>query len=296
MTAPGLAPGLTVGAARRIAAQTLRQAGIDTADLDARILTGHATALDHAALIAQADRILDGTQAAALDGMLARRQAGEPVARIVGIKEFWGLPLRVTPATLVPRPETETVVETALGLVGSGRLRGHALRIADLGTGTGALLLALLSELPDAAGVATDIDPAALSAARDNARALDLHERAHFVACDFATALQGGFDLVVCNPPYIASGEIDGLDTEVRHDPRRALDGGNDGLACYRAIAADARRLLAPGGHLVVELGLGQERPVAELLRAGGLEPMPARPDLSGIGRALPARVAAFTP
>jgi release factor glutamine methyltransferase len=296
VTAPGFAPGLTVGAARRLAAQTLRAGGVDGADLDARILTGHATALAHSALIAHADRPIDDTQAAALMQMLRRRLAGEPVARIVGLKEFWGLPLQVTPATLVPRPETETVVETALAVVDTTGPRDRPLRIADLGAGSGALLLALLSELPNAAGVATDIDPSALVAARANAWGLELHRRAHFVACDFGTALRGGFDLVVSNPPYIATDEIDRLPAEVRHDPRGALDGGQDGLASYRAIADDARRLLAPGGHLVVELGIGQERPVAELLSAGGLEPLPAKPDLSGIARALPARVAASAP
>jgi release factor glutamine methyltransferase len=296
VTASGLVPGLTVGAARRLAAQMLRDRGIDSAELDARILTGHAAALDHAAMLSQHDRPLDDTQAAALTQMLRRRLDGVPVARIVGIKEFWGLPLQVTAATLVPRPETETVVETALALLDADGPRGRALRIADLGAGTGALLLALLSELPNAAGVATDIDTAALAAARANARRLQLDGRAHFVACDFGTALSGGFDVVVSNPPYIASGDINGLAAEVRHDPRRALDGGRDGLACYRAIAADARRLLAPGGHLVVEVGLGQEPPVAALLRAGGLEPLPAKPDLSGIARALPARVPAGAP
>jgi release factor glutamine methyltransferase len=296
VTATGFAPGVTVGAARRLAAQALRQAGIDTAELDARILTGHAVELDHAALIAHGDRTLEDTQSAALNDMLQRRLRGEPVARIVGIKEFWGLPLRVTATTLVPRPDTETVVEAALGLVDAGGARARPLRIADLGTGTGALLLALLSELPNASGVATDIDLAALTTARDNARRLQFAGRAWFVACDFGTALQGGFDLVVSNPPYVASDEIDSLDREVLHDPRRALDGGSDGLACYRAIATDARRLLAPGGHLVVELGIGQDRPVTGLFGAAGLEPLPAKPDLSGIARALPARVAALTP
>ena len=148
------------------------------------------------------------------------RLGGEPVARITGVKEFWGLPLRVTPATLVPRPDTETVVEAALAAIDAGGSRQRALRIADLGTGSGALLLALLSELPNAFGIATDLNVAALEAARDNARRHKLDTRAQFVACDFGAALGGGFDLVVVNPPYVAIGELAGLPAEVRHDPQ----------------------------------------------------------------------------
>ena len=161
----------------------------------------------------------------------ARRLAGEPVARILGTKEFWSLPIVLSPAVLVPRPETETVVEQALAAVDRNGARTRALRIADLGVGSGAILLALLSELPNAFGVGTDRDPAALAVARDNARRLGLDARAAFVACDFGAALSPGFDLVVTNPPYIASGDIAALPAEVRDfDPRRALDGGRTGL------------------------------------------------------------------
>jgi release factor glutamine methyltransferase len=204
--------------------------------------------------------------------------------------------LRVTAATLVPRPETETVVEAALAAIDSGGSRTRAMRIADLGTGSGALLIALLSELPNAHGVGTDVSAEALVVARDNARRLGLAARAQFAACDFGAALVGGFDLVVCNPPYVASGDIGGLAPEVRCDPRRALDGGADGLSGYRALAGQARRLLKPAGDLVVELGVGQERTVAALFRSAGLAPAPARPDLGGIPRALHARVATMTP
>jgi release factor glutamine methyltransferase len=281
----------TVAEARRTLTGRFRRAGLDTPELDARILVGHALDLDHAALAADAGRTLDPERARVVEALAERRIGGEPVARITGVKEFWGLPLRVTADTLVPRPETETLVETALALIDSGGPRSRPLRIADLGTGTGALLLALLSELPNAFGVATDLSIAALQAAHHNARQLRLDARAVFVACDFGMALDGGCDLIVVNPPYVASGDIPGLSPEVRHDPRLALDGGADGLACYRAITADARRLLAPAGHIVVELGIGLEDAVAALFRARGLETMPARPDLSGIARALPARV-----
>jgi release factor glutamine methyltransferase len=204
--------------------------------------------------------------------------------------------LNVSDATLVPRPETETVVEAALDLIDAVGLRRRALRVADLGTGTGAILLALVSELPEALGVGTDASLAALAVARSNATRMGLAARTSFVACDLGSALKGGFDLVVSNPPYVASGDIAGLEPEARCDPRLALDGGPDGLACHRAIAADARRLLAPTGHLVVELGMGQERAVASLLQSHRLVPLPVRCDLAGIPRVLSARVATMTP
>jgi len=190
----------------------------------------------------------------------------------------------------VPRPETETVVEAALAALGKER-RHHALRIADLGTGTGALLVALLSELPAAFGIGTDVSLAALNCARDNATALGLASRASFVACDYAAALTGLIDVLVSNPPYVARNDLMGLEPEVRdHDPRRALDGGPDGLDGYRAIAADAQRLLAPGGALVLELGQGQLGAVTAIFAAAGLAAAPPRPDLSGVARALVLR------
>src|SRR5262249_6137776 len=184
--------------------------------------------------------------------MAARRLAREPVARIVETREFWGLSLRVSPAVLVPRPETETVVATALAALDRDADRARPVRIADLGTGSGALLLALLSELPNAFAVGTDLSMDALAVARDNAERLGLAARAAFVACDFAGGLAGPFDLVVANPPYVASHELAQLAPEVRdHDPLLALDGGADGLRAYRALAADAPRLIGARGHMV---------------------------------------------
>ncbi len=288
MTAAILAPALTVAEARRVAADRLRDRGFDTPDLDARLLVGHALGLDHAALVAQAARQLTPVEADALDAALARRLAHEPVARILGEKEFWSLPLRITPDVLVPRPETETVVEAVLAFAE----RGRPARIADLGVGSGAILLALLSELPAAFGIGTDRDPHALAVARDNAQRLGLGTRAGFVACDFGTALAGPCDVVVSNPPYIPTGEIAELAPDVRdYDPRAALDGGLDGLAAYRAIAADAPRLLAPGGWLAVEIGIGQAEAVAALFARHGLrvEDAPQR-DLAGHPRVVMAR------
>lgn len=280
--------GVTVAQARRLLADKLRAANIDTPELDARVLIGHALALDHAALVAAATQELSDATAQKIEGFAARRLAGEPVARIVGMKEFWGLPLIVTPAVLVPRPETETVVELALACVGQDRAR--PLRIADLGTGSGAILLALLSELPNAEGIGTDIDTAALDVARANAERLGLAERTSFIATDFSVAVRGQFDLVVSNPPYIATGDIAALAREVReHDPPHALDGGADGLAAYRAIAAAVPGLLRPGGHLVVEIGAGQQKDV-EFLLGKGLAITAVRHDLSGVPRAIAAR------
>jgi release factor glutamine methyltransferase len=288
-----LAPGATVAQARRALADDFRRAGLDSPELDARVLLGHALALDQSGLATSSERALTAAEAQAVAALAVRRLHREPVARIVGSKEFWGLALRVTDATLVPRPETETVVEAALAAVDGSGPRRRALRIADLGTGTGALLIALLTELPHARGVGTDLSREAIEVARANARQHRVAARAQFIACDFGAALATGFDIVVCNPPYIASGEIAALPPEVRSDPRRALDGGPDGLACYRTLATQAPRLLAPGGWLVAELGAGQEHAVAALFQRAGLAPSAAR---AGIARALSARVATITP
>jgi release factor glutamine methyltransferase len=283
--------GASVAHARRAVAEQFRSAGIESPELDARILIGHALGIDHAGLAASATQPLADLTASRIEEFAARRLAGEPVARIVGQKEFWSLPLTVTPAVLVPRPETETVVELALALLDCEGTPARPLRMADLATGSGAILLALLSELPTAQGAGTDIDAAALSVARANASQLGFGNRATFLATDYGAALEGPFDLVVSNPPYVASGDIARLAREVRdHDPRRALDGGADGLAAYRAIAADAPRLLGPGGLLVVEIGAGQERPVCELFVAEGLAIANTRHDLSGIARAIAAK------
>jgi release factor glutamine methyltransferase len=289
LAAPGRNATRSVDEMRRAVAARFRAGGIDSPDLDARILVGNALGLDHAALAGAGKRVVSTEQETALAAFADRRLNREPVARIVGQKEFWSLPLRIDAATLVPRPETETVVEAALAAIDAGGPRTRELRIADLGTGSGALVLALLSELPNAFGVATDISIPALRVARDNARSLG-QTRAGFVACDMAAALRGPFDVIVSNPPYVASSDIAALAPEVRDfDPRSALDGGRDGLNFYRAIAAAAPGLLAPGGAVIVELGIGQLEPATALMAAAGLAPAPPRPDLSGVPRALTA-------
>jgi release factor glutamine methyltransferase len=281
---------ITVAEARRAWAAKFRACGIDSPELDARLLVGHALGLDHAGLAAASARGLGAAEEDAIAALARRRLAGEPVARIFGIKEFWGLRLGIDAETLVPRPETETIVEAALAAVDAQGSRSRPLRIADLGTGCGAILLALLTELPNAFGIGTDLSPGALVAARANARRLAL-DRASYVVCDLAAVLCGPFDVVVSNPPYIASRDIAALPPEVRlFDPLRALDGGADGLDFYRTIAAAAPGLLAPDGILVLELGAGQSETVAALCGSAGLAPSVPRPDLKGVARALVAR------
>ncbi len=223
---------------------------------------------------------------------MRRRFAGEPVARILGEKEFWGLPLQLSSATLVPRPDTETVVELALELLRADGPASRPLRIADLGTGSGAILLALLSELPNARGFGTDISEQALQTAAANAVSTGLAARATFIACDYATGLSGLFDLIVSNPPYIRAADIGGLAVEVREfDPLAALDGGADGLDAYRALIPQAAGLLTPGAVLIVEAGEGQSGPINGLMTMTGLTPTGApKADLAGIPRAVAGR------
>jgi release factor glutamine methyltransferase len=283
--------GQTVEGARRALAARFRPAGIEAAELDARELMRAALGLDLTGLISSATRPLSATEADRLERFAQRRLAGEPVARIVGVREFWGLPLRLSAATLVPRPDTEAVVERALeGLRASGS--SGVLRILDIATGSGAILLALLSELPDALGVGTDINVEALLTARGNAAALGLGPRAAFVAGDYAAALSGEFDLIVSNPPYVRSSDIAGLPREVRdHDPHLALDGGPDGLDAYRVLIPQARRLLADGGTVVVEAGQGQSGDIEALMTLAGLASGgPPKTDMAGIRRAVAGR------
>ena len=287
---PGLKAGASIAEALRLMAQFFRLNGIEDADADARILLAHALHLDRAQLLAQSDRLLEAREIDTVLPLAVRRLKREPVARILGRKEFWSLPLGLTPDVLVPRPETETIVEAALDRVLRGGLRLERLRVLDIGTGSGALLLALLKEMPNATGTGTDIDAGALACARANAERHNLAGRCSFVAGDMAAGLAGPFDLIVSNPPYVARGEIARLEPEVRdYDPKLALDGGEDGLDAYRAIAAAAPRLLAPDGRLIVELGAGQELSVRALFTNTGLAIVTVRNDLSGIPRALVA-------
>lgn len=288
----GALAGLPLETARRVLTKRFEAAAIDSAELDARMLVGDATGLDLTGLITQAARQLSVAEAARVTDAANRRLAGEPVARILGSKEFWGMPLQLSSATLVPRPDTETVVEMALEMLRAVPTYEARPKIADIGTGSGAILLALLSELPDAYGVGTDVCQAALATAKTNAVKLGFGGRSAFVACDYASALNGPFDLIVSNPPYIRSADIAGLTAEVRdHDPRRALDGGADGLDAYRALVPQVSPLLALKGALVVEVGHDQSSQVEQLMTAAGLiHGRPPKADLAGIQRAVAGR------
>lgn len=291
MSAAPLQLGSSAASARRALAAAFRAYGLDNPNLDARVLVAHALDADHADLAAGVGGRLSAAELERIANFAMRRLAREPVARILSAKEFWSLSLQVTEDVLVPRPETETVVEAALSAIDPDARRQQPLRIADLGTGSGALLLALLKEFPNAVGVGTDRSPRALEVAWGNAVRHELSKRAAFVCCDYGAALAGGFDLVVANPPYIPTNQIDTLAPEVReHDPHLALDGGEDGLDGMRVIANDARRLLRSGGVIAVEMGLGQASSVAALFAQAGLSNPATRADLSGIARAFIAR------
>jgi release factor glutamine methyltransferase len=284
--------GETVEAARRALATRFRAGSIESAELEARALIGAVLGLDLTQLIAAAGRLLTADESLRIEDFARRRCRGEPVARIIGSKEFWGLLLQLSAATLVPRADTETVVELALECLRAQTHPDRGLRIADIGTGSGAILLALLSELPDVYGVGTDISEAALRTARSNAANLGLSERAGFVACGYAAALSDGFDLIVSNPPYIRSAEVAELAAEVRdHDPLNALDGGTDGLDAYRTIIPQSAALLSNRGALVVEVGHTQSEHVGRIMKAAGLTlDVPAKRDLAGIERAVAGR------
>lgn len=276
----------TLRALRRAAEARLAAAGVDTPELDARLLVQHALGLSRDQLLADAP--VTAEQAAAVHALIERRAAREPVSRILGTRGFWSLELALTPDTLDPRPDTETIVEAALDAVPD---RTAALRVLDLGTGSGCILLALLAELPNASGLGIDVSSGAVAAAAANAAGNGLAERARFQTGDWGGGLAERFDLVVSNPPYIPSRDIASLDPEVRaHDPLRALDGGADGLDAYRTIAAQLPHLLAPGGTAALEVGAGQAADVAALMAAAGLALTGVFRDLGGVERCVRGR------
>jgi release factor glutamine methyltransferase len=254
---------------RDIAAR-LRTAGIDTAMLDGRLILRHVTGLSDVDLIAQPQTLVCDEHISQIEDMINRRKAGEPVSRLTGCKEFFGREFRVAPATLDPRPDTEVLVEAALRL--PGVLQGkRPVRVLDIGTGTGVVIITLLAEVSSATGVATDVSQDALKVCRGNAVALGVDDRLETVCTNWAGGVTGKFDLVVSNPPYIASHEIAGLAAGVRdYDPGLALDGGPDGLDAYRAIFADAAGWLRSDGHVLVEFGKGQHADVVQIAAREG--------------------------
>jgi release factor glutamine methyltransferase len=276
------------------AAQILRQGGIETPELDARLLLCHAASLSHEAFIARAREDLRPDAAALLEGAIARRLKREPVARIRGTREFYGRSFLLGPESLDPRPDTETLIDAALDIIGKKGWREEPLKLLDLGTGSGSILVTLLAELPRATGIGTDLSPRALAVAAANASAHGVASRAVFIAADWLDAIAGKFDLILSNPPYLAASEIAGLAADVAaYDPRLALDGGPDGLDSYRRIAARAREVLAGDGRLLVEIGPAQAEAVAAIFAGAGLRPDEAgspRLDLAGRSRVVVAR------
>ncbi|MGG5819375.1 peptide chain release factor N(5)-glutamine methyltransferase [Falsiroseomonas sp. HW251] len=281
-------PGESVGAFLCQAGQVLRAAAIENPRLEARLLLAHALGATTEALLRDPRAAVPPDAAARFRAALEARLVATPVAHILGMQGFWTLDLAVSPATLIPRPDSEALVEAALDLFPEP---AAPIRVLDLGTGTGCLLLAVLSERPNAFGIGVDLVPEAAALAAANAARNGLADRAAFLAGDWAAALAGRFDLILSNPPYIESDAIAGLMPEVaRHEPRSALDGGADGLEAYRHLAAILPGLLAPGGAAVIELGAGQRQAVEALALSGGLVPEGCRSDLGGVERALVLR------
>ncbi len=268
------------------AVAVLGAAGFDAPAFEARALLTGVLGLSREEMLAHPGCAIDAAARARFADALGRRAGREPLARITGQREFWSLPIGLCPDTLIPRPDSETVVEAALALVADRDVE-HS--ILDLGTGSGCLLLALLWELPRARGLGIDRAPGALAMARDSARRLELEARAEFRVGDWTHGLAGRFDIIVSNPPYVAEAEWAALPPEVRDfEPELALNGGPDGLAAYRALVPEIARLLAADGFAVVELGAGQHDDVAEICRNSGLFTGPVRRDLGGHPRALP--------
>jgi release factor glutamine methyltransferase len=266
----------------------LAAAGVPTAALDARLLMADAAGLDSAALIARGREAVPALAERVFDAHLKRRLKGEPVARILREKEFWGLAFEVDASTLTPRPDTEALVECVLAKV--RRTFPTGVSICDLGTGSGAIVVALLKELPEVRAVATDISAAALAVARQNAERHGVAERLCLEQVDFGDGPEGPFDVVVSNPPYVRTAEIDALEREVRDfDPHTALDGGPDGLDAYRTILGRAGSLLVEGGLLALEIGHDQDEAVATLCSDAGLVDISVQRDLAGRARVVMA-------
>jgi release factor glutamine methyltransferase len=274
---------VTIGDLLKDAAARLAEARIDGAAREARLLLQAAGDVPLAAQMAYPEREVEMATLARFHTLVARRAGREPMAHILGRREFWSLPFKVTADTLDPRPDSETLVQAVLGKVGD---RSAPLRLLDFGTGTGCLLLALLHELGNATGLGIDLSRAALVVAEENARALGLASRASFRHGDWDAAADPGFDIIVSNPPYIATGDLAALQPEVaRFEPRLALDGGPDGLAAYRRLMPAAARLLGRGALAALEIGAGQGDSVIRIGQAAGLRHIATTADLGGVAR-----------
>ena len=266
---PAIAAGMTAREAQAALGRFLVAAGVDDGLRDARLLLAAALEASAEDLLKAPGRTLTCGEAATLLEFAGRRAAFEPVSRILGVRGFYGRMFRITPATLDPRPCTETVIEAALDVVSEAGWRGRPIRILDVGTGSGALLVTLLAELPEATGVGTDVSDAALAVATDNAARIGVGARATFLNRRDLDDVDGPFDLLVSNPPYIPHADIVGLAPDVRvYDPQGALDGGANGLDRYRVLSREIVRVV-PDGWALFEVGAGQAEVVEDLLRSG---------------------------
>jgi release factor glutamine methyltransferase len=273
------------------AAKKLKAAGVATPLLDAEILAAFTFGMERDDIFLKWDKTFTPDDLKHFNALIKRRGLREPVARITGVQEFWSLPFKVTPDTRIPRPDSETLVAAVLERAG----KTAPVRILDLGTGTGCLLLALLSELPQASGVGADISKGTLECARENAKSLNLSGRARFIVFDWVNDIplnEGLFDIVISNPPYIPTGDIAGLELEVAEfAPGAALDGGPDGLNHYRRIIAKAPGFFGDkGGQIYLEVGDGQAGAVKTLLKEAGFIALEADHDLAGKTRVVAAQ------
>lgn len=268
--------------------EVLRNAGIDTAQLDARMLVAHAMGISRTELLMLKEFSLTPAQQKTLDALVDMRVRRVPMAQILGRREFWGLTFKVTKDTLDPRPDSETLIEA---LIHHETRRSAKLRMLDLGTGTGCLLLSALSEYPQSTGLGIDQSQAALDVALENARNLGMQNRAEFKKSDWNSEIKGVWNVVISNPPYIPTEEIPTLAPEVaQHEPKAALDGGSDGLDCYLRITSFLPEILAEEGLALLEVGAGQAQDVAALATANGLRIAGITRDLSGIERCVVIR------
>ena len=278
----------TLGPLLRAARERLAAAGLADPALDARLIVEHFSGTGRTQAIAEPQRAVEAGVVAAIDAALQRRLAGEPVHRILGHREFYGLRLELSSETLEPRPDTETLVEAVLPFAGATAERLGECRILDLGTGTGAIALALLGAVPAATATGVDISLDALATATRNARQLGLDRRFEALHSDWFAKVLGRYHVIAANPPYIPSGDIGNLQDEVRDfDPHRALDGGVDGLGPYRIIAAEAAKFLEAEGKIAVEIGHTQRNEVKDIFAAAGYRLAGAFVDLGGNDRVL---------
>lgn len=275
------------------AVRYLKDAGIASASLDASLLLAHTLGLTREQLLSSSDKVLNNGEITSFHVLVARRAQHEPIAYITGKKEFWSLDFYVTSDTLIPRPDSETLVEAALKWARNHKVweRAKPIRILDIGTGTGCLLIALLKELPKARGVGVDNNNRALRVAEENAKRHGVETRAQFIQSNWCDAIDGTFDLILSNPPYIAAGDMPTLMPDVVFfEPHAALVAGEDGFEAYRALSPQVAARLTPGGYVFFEAGQGQAQGIEELLRKAGLKTEKAEKDLTGIARCVVAR------